>query len=273
MRILVTGSNGFIGSHLVPKLKELGHDVVGMDIKNNLRGQSQNVSSWDDCLRYVEGMDVVIHLAALIDVQDSIDEIDKYFENNLSGTFNILDASRHFGVKRFIFASSAAADSPQSPYGVTKLCGEIWCDIFNKCYGLSTISLRFFNVYGKGTDKGVIPTWIKKIKKGEMPELYGDGEQTRDFIYVKDVVGAITNAINSKACGVYDIGSGKSVTLMELCEKLLDITKSDLEIMPRKGLDGEVRHSEAGIVPAFKQLKWKPKYTLEEGLREMLKNE
>lgn len=265
MKILVTGSSGFVAKHLIPKLEKLGHFVYDMDLE-----YGYDCKSYDDCLACIKDSEVVIHLAAFTDVQESITYPVEYFVNNLGGLVTMLGVADTKHVKRFIFASSAAADSPQSPYGVTKLCGESWCDIFKKCYGLSTISLRFFNVYGNGTDKGVIPLWIKAIKNGERPVIYG-GNQVRDFVYVKDVVDAIVLAMKSNRVGTYEIGTGKGIAIFDLSFVLLEAMKSDLKIIPKEAKDGEIQKSIASIGSSGYVWGWKPKYTLEAGLKEMLK--
>jgi len=269
MNILVTGSSGFIASHLIPKLESLGHDVIEMDMK----GVGGDCSAYGDCLENIIDTEIVIHLASFIDVQESIQKPFVYFQNNLGGLVNMLNASLGNKVKRFIFASSAAADNPQSPYGLTKLCGEQWCDLFTKCYGLSTVSLRFFNVYGKGTNKGVIPLWINKIKKGENPVINGDGEQTRDFVYIDDVVDAIICAMNCDATGVYEVGPGIDISILELCDTLLTEMKSDNSIEFRDALRGELKESCAKDMRRTKKcLGWNPQYLLvRKGIKEMLK--
>ncbi len=268
MNILVTGSSGFISLHLIPKLEEQGHHLNKMDVKND---------KWDDVRKYSQcrfatlGVDCVIHLAAQIDVQQSIERPVWYNQNNTDGTLNLLQACVENKVKRFIFASTAAADSPQSPYGASKLCGETWCDIFNKCYGLSTISLRFFNVYGQGTDKGVIPTWIKAIKNGEGPIIYG-GNQVRDFIYVDDVVRAIICAIECEAIGVCEVGTGKGIAIFDLAQEILGVMESDLKIIPKERKEGEIEESIARHTAHTQAwIGFKSHYTLEQGLSEMIK--
>jgi UDP-N-acetylglucosamine 4-epimerase len=179
MNILVTGSKGFIASHLIPKLENLGHKVIGMDIKND---KEEDVRSYVNCLEYVIlDIDYVIHLASAIDVQDSIADPIYYADNNEMGLINMLDACIDKGIKSFVFASSAAAQNPESPYGATKLNGETWCNVFHKCYGLSTVSLRFFNVFGNGAVNGVIPKWMSMIKRGESPVINGDGGTNKGF--------------------------------------------------------------------------------------------
>jgi UDP-glucose 4-epimerase len=270
MNILISGDCGFIGQHLVSKLIELKHNLRGMYIRHS---EMEDIRSYADCLVNTKGQDCVVHLAAFTDVQESLKDKLSYCQNNIQGTVNLLEASRANGVKRFIFASSAAAQNPQSPYGVTKLCGEIWCDIFQKCYGLSTVSLRFFNVYGKGTDRGVIPTWIKKIKNGERITVYG-GNQVRDFIYIEDIVSAIIHAIDIEDVGVYEVGTGKGTRMKNLCTTIFDIVGSEHEkiLMPQK--TGDIYLSTAYTNQEhldYRKTGWRAQYTLEQGLREMLR--
>jgi UDP-glucose 4-epimerase len=267
MNILVTGSSGFVGTHLVEKLREIGHKVVGMDIKN---GQFSDIRAYMNCDKFMKKIDVVIHLTSLINVQESIKDPIIYFNDNEKGLLNMLYTANEHKVKRFIFASSAAADNPSSPYGVTKINGEQWCSLFYDCYGLSTISLRFFNIYGKGTEKGVIPLWIDKIRNGESPVVNGDGEQIRDFVYVEDVVDAIIRAMESDFTGIYEVGTGIGTSILELCDTFLTEMNSNVKIKFGKGLEGEIRES---ISDKKRWLpKWKPNYLLiEKGIREMLK--
>jgi UDP-glucose 4-epimerase len=266
MNILISGDCGFVGQHLVSKLT-LKHNLRGMDIKHS---SWEDIRNYGDCLVNMEKQDVVIHLAAFTDVQQSITSTPLYSVNNIEGTLNLLNAAKNMGVKRFIFASSAAADNPQSPYGVTKLCGEHWCDVFQKCYGLSTVSLRFFNVYGKGTDKGVIPIWIDKIRKSERPIIYG-GNQIRDFVYVDDVVRAIICAMECDATGTYEVGTGCGIAIFDLAFVLLEAMKSKLKIIPEEAKAGEIQESIATDTErTLDYLGFKAKYTLKQGLKEML---
>lgn len=268
MNILVSGSNGFIASYLIPELEALGHTVNGMDIKRN---PFEDVRGYADCLARVGRNDVIVHLASKVDVQESIKNKLTYNDHNLKGTLNMLEASRGCGVKRFVYISSAAADNPTSPYGVTKLCGEIWCDLYNKCYGLSTISLRPFNVYGKGNGKGVIDIWVDNIKNGIKPIVYG-GEQIRDFVYVKDVVGAIIKAIDSDSVGMCEVGTGVGTRIYELSHAVFNVMDVDFKVEMLEQKKNEIEESVARNLKNTKQMiGWKHEYSLEQGLEDMLK--
>lgn len=257
VRILVTGSEGFIGKHLVSKLKSLKYEVTGMDLKTD-----GDICTFTDCNRFIRKQDVVIHLAAKTDVQGSISDPVMYNRTNLYGTFNVLYHSMFYEVKRFIFASSAAADKPISPYGVQKRASELYCESFNACYGLSTIALRIFNAYGKGNGKGVIDTWIETIKQGKRPVIYG-GNQSRDFVYIDDIVDQIIFQIISTRTGIMEIATGHSINMLDLCDLLLKvIDKPDIVPIIKPGKKGDIERSIG--VPC------ECKYSLEQGLRKMI---
>jgi len=211
---------------------------------------------------------------------------------NIRGTLNVLMAARDAGVKKVIYASSSSVygDTPElpkregmtpnplSPYAVTKLVGEYYCKVFNDVYGLNTISLRYFNVYGPRQDPhseyaAVIPRFVSRVLRGEPPIIYGDGQQTRDFTFVKDVVNANILAMNSDATGVYNIASGRMISIQELATLITRLTgrDSDLEPVFDKPRKGDVRHSLADISRARAVMGYKPEYSLERGLEETLR--
>ena len=237
MKILVTGSAGFIASHLIPKL-DLKYDVIPMDIKG-----IGDVRSQEQCHDFVNEIDVIIHLAALVDVQESIRIPKHYHDTNVGGTLNLLSAAEFFKVKRFIYISSAAADNPTSPYGIQKLTSEKYCDFYHKQYGLSVITLRLFNVYGSGNGKGVIDKWINAVRRNERPVIYG-GRQVRDFIYVEDVVDSICSQIESTETGVKDSATGIGTDMLDLCNIILRIMKkTDLKPIVKPQQTGEIQES------------------------------
>ena len=298
-KILVTGGCGFIGSNMVEELHET-NDVVVLDdlstgYRHNLDGLKVSliegsITDIDKVHEASEGIDYVFHLAALPSVPRSVADPLTSNEINITGTLNVLMAAKECGVKKLVFASSSAVygDSPiqpkvedmfpepLSPYAVNKLTGEYYCQVFNDLYGLPTTSVRYFNVYGPRQDPdseyaAVIPKFISMMKDGTPPTIYGDGEQTRDFTYVRDTVqGTIRAAIMPSVDGmVVNIASGKSITLNELVEVLSRIMKSETESSYTPSREGDIKHSQADISKA-RDMAYAPAYDTESGLREML---
>ncbi|MBI2672106.1 GDP-mannose 4,6-dehydratase [Candidatus Woesearchaeota archaeon] len=301
MKYLVTGGAGFIGSHLVDRLLEEENKVVVVDDFSS--GKKANISKHEDnpnlkvyqrdiCEDLDEifednEFDAVFHLAAVTRVQFSIKNRIESHNPNVNGTLNLLEYCRNFGVRRFIFSSSSSVygdqdklpftesmtPNPKSPYALQKLIGEQYCDLFRFLDSLETISLRYFNVYGPrqnpdGDYACLIPKFIKLIRKNKQPDIHGDGEQTRDFTYVSDVVEA--NLLAEKAgkeCfgQVFNIGSGKNHSVNEVTAKLLKLSKGDIKPVHSPSVI-EPKNTLADIEKAEKLLKWKPKVSLEEGL-------
>jgi UDP-glucose 4-epimerase len=299
LRILVTGGAGFIGSHLVKALVEAGHCVRVLD--NFSTGSLENlgdiagsvelvvgdVRSYDVVEKAVKGVDAVIHLAALIDVAESIEKPDLYFDVNARGTYNIAKACK--GVSVLVFASTCAVYgepvklpvaedhpiAPKSPYAATKVTGEAFIQAYSNLYGYRYAILRLFNVYGPKQSKayaGVVIEFIKRVSRGEPPIIFGDGEQTRDFIHVGDVVGAVMRVLtNEKAWGVFNIGSGKPVTINQLAKLILKLmNREDLEPVYAPPRPGDIRHSVADIAKARKVLGFEPRISLEEGVKSLV---
>lgn len=299
MRILITGGAGFIGSNLVEYLIRNGFKVKIIDNLStgkidNLRGVAENIElrigDIADTIAYkdfFEGIDYVVHLAAVTSVQKSLEDPDLTYKVNVEGTRNILEFSEKFKIKRFIFASSCsiygdpknlpvseeAEFSPLSPYADSKVKGEKICFDYMK-KGLDIVILRFFNVFGPKQDaespySGVISRFIKKILNSENPIIYGDGEQTRDFVYVEDILNAIEKALTSKLANnrVFNIGSGQRHSVNQIFNILKEISSFNgrPEYMDRR--KGEVRHTLADISKAERELCWKPKISIDEGLR------
>ena len=300
---LVTGVAGFIGSNLAEALLARGHRVRGLD--NFLSGKRENleglgaveftegdVRDIETCRRACRGVDFVLHEAALGSVPRSIEDPALSNECNVTGTLNMLVAARDAGVRRFVFAASSSAygdtpvlpkvetmpPQPLSPYALTKLAGEEYCRLFTELYGLQTVSLRYFNVFGKRQDPfstyaAVIPKFVSALLKGEPPEIYGDGEQTRDFTYIEDVVQANLKACEApeEACGqVYNIAFGQRISLNELYREIARLLGTDLP--PRYGppRPGDVRHSLADISKARHLLGYRPRYDVATGLGEAI---
>jgi len=306
MKYLVTGVAGFIGSHLAEALVAAGHEVVGLD--NLSTGKLENMASFQDkiefyrvdirdfgvCMEACQGVDYVLHQAALGSVPRSIENAYESFHNNASGTLNMLIAAKDAGVKRFVYASSSSVygeqevdlkdesltPDPLSPYAATKYTNEIFAKIFYKQYGLETIGLRYFNVYGPRQDAdgpyaAVIPRFIKVLRNNEGPIIFGDGEQIRDFTYVSDVVEA-----NLKACAVtnpsvfgkaFNISGGAAVTINQLLYTLqgLHIGKP-LVTSYRKARKGDVKVSVALLIQSAKYLSYEPQVNLFDGLNSLL---
>ncbi|MDK2853550.1 MAG: UDP-glucose 4-epimerase [Thermococcaceae archaeon] len=290
--IVVTGGAGFIGSHIAEELSKENEVIV---IDNLYSGKVENVPpnvkfiqadirDYHSIAELISQADYVFHEAALVSVVESVEKPILTEEINVLGTLNILKALSE-GHGKLIFASSAAVygdnqnlplkesenPKPLSPYGVTKITGEYYCKVFYELYGIPTVSLRYFNVFGErqGYNQyaGVISIFINRALRGEPLIVYGDGKQTRDFIYVKDVVKAnILAAESSKANGkVFNVARGERTTILELALKIIDATNSSSSIVFDKPRPGDIRHSQADI-SEIRKLGFKPEYSLEDGL-------
>ncbi len=300
-RVLVTGGAGFIGSHMAGRLLELGYQVRILD--NFCTGRMENIGDLKSGAEVIRGdirdigavrnamedMDYVFHEAALVSVPRSIKDPRETTEVNLMGTMNILVCARDFGVKRVIFASSSSVygdspglpkgedmrPSPISPYALSKLECERWCEIFGRAYGLETTSLRYFNIFGPRQDPSseyaaVIPRFIRAVLSDKRPVIYGDGQQTRDFTYVGNVVDANLLALKGKP-GTYNIGFGSAVSLNDLAGMINRIAGKSLRPRHGKPRPGDVRHSLADIGLAREGLGYRPRFSLEQGLRETVR--
>ena len=304
-RILVTGGAGFIGSHLVDQLLKQSFEVVILD--NFSSGRLENIAqalNSKNChlikgdirdfalvKQAMTGVDAVFHEAALTSMAQSIEDPILASDVNVMGTLNLLKAALDSGVKRFIFASSAAvygeslraekvetaATNPSSPYGVSKLAVEKYLRVFFETNGLETVSLRCFNVYGprqtsdlNGQYGGVITIFLSRLLNNLSPIIYGDGEQTRDFVYVQDVVQANMCALNcNNANGdVFNVGSGNRTSVNQVAERLKSVlNRSDIPNIYKEPRAGDVKHCYAKISKAAKRLKWTPQCSFEEGIR------
>jgi UDP-glucose 4-epimerase len=300
--VLVTGGAGFIGSHLAQELAERNYNVVIID--NLFTGKKENIEELvkKDNVEFnqgsitdvpllqslFKGVEYVFHQAAIPSVPRSVDNPLASHEANATGTLNVLLAARDSGVKKVIYASSSSvygdiptlpkredmAPNPQSPYAVTKLTGEYYCQVFQQVYGLSTVCLRYFNVYGPGQDPdsqyaAVIPKFIKRVSEGMPPIIFGDGEQTRDFTFIRDAVEANILFAESNASGVFNIGEGSNISINELAMLVSRLMDKDLEPVHHAPRAGDIRHSLADIAKA-KACGYNPKYTLERGLKETI---
>jgi len=295
--IVVTGGAGFIGSHIAEELSE-DNDVIVIDnlyagkIENvppNVRFIQADIRDYKSIAELISQADYVFHEAALVSVVESVERPLLTEEINVLGTLNILKALSD-GHGKLVFASSAAVygdnqnlplkesekPKPLSPYGITKVSAEYYCKVFYELYGVPTVSLRYFNVFGErqGYNQyaGVISIFINRALKGEPLIIYGDGRQTRDFIYVKDVVKAnILAAESSRANGkVFNVARGERTTIVELALKIIDATNSPSSIIFDKPRPGDIKHSQADI-SEIRKLGFKPGYSLEEGLLKTVK--
>jgi UDP-glucose 4-epimerase len=300
MRILVTGGAGFIGSHLAEKLVQLGNEVIVYDNFSNgsydninelfnkgeltlIKGDITNTQNIHSSLKGVEG---VVHLAAIVSVTESIKNPETVFDVNVGGTLRLLDACVKQRVRRFIFASSAAIYGnaspplsetsqikPISPYGASKAASEMFCHAYGESYDLETVVLRFMNVYGPrqtpGPYAGVISKFAQAIGKGSPLLVYGDGKQSRDFVYVSDVVDAIALSLNSKRGNheILNVGTGNPTTVNQLAKIFRNLSgRTDYPIRHVEARKGEVRFSYADIRKARKLLRYDPKVALNEGV-------
>jgi UDP-glucose 4-epimerase len=276
MKILVTGGAGFIGSHIVEHYSGRAEIVVLDNLRSgyeaNLRGfdvRFVNASITDrQAVRdAVRGCDYVFHLAAMISVPESMEKPHECVDINVRGLLNVLQESADAGVKRLCFSTSAANygdnpivpkvetmnPEPKSPYAITKLDGEYYCGMFSGEGLLNTACLRYFNVFGPRQDPGsqyaaAVPIFIHKALRGEPITIFGDGEQTRDFVYVKDVVAANAFFAESDApAGVYNVAYGGSITIAELAARIIKLTGSSSEIRFAPQRAGDVKHSRASV--------------------------
>jgi nucleoside-diphosphate-sugar epimerase len=299
---LVTGGAGFIGSHIVEALLKRGASVRVLDnlstgFADNLAPFRQDIDLRNDDIRNpdavqaaVQGVDVIIHLAALASVQRSIQDPLTTNAVNVNGTLNLLEAARTSSVSRFVFSSSSSVygDTPTlpkvetmpveplSPYAVSKLAGERYCTVWSQVYGLPAIALRYFNVFGPRQDPrsdyaAVIPRFAAAMQAGRAPTIYGDGLQSRDFTYVENVVEANLAAATAPAAvsGYFNIATGDRITLLDLVAKLNTLLGTDLAPLHEPARVGDILHSQADIEMAGEILNWEPSVGFDEGLRRL----
>ena len=312
--ILVTGGAGFIGSNLCEALLEKGNKVVCLD--NFATGKRENleqllkdtnftliegdIRKLEDCLNATKGVEYVLHQAALGSVPRSIKDPITSNEVNVSGFLNMLVASRDNGVNRFVYAASSSTygDSesmpkvediigkPLSPYAITKYVNELYADIFSKTYGLETIGLRYFNVFGRKQDPNgayaaVIPKFVSQLMMGKSPVINGDGNFSRDFTYIDNVIQANLLSLvttNEKAINtVYNVAYGDRNTLNDLMKYLkeylseYDTNISNVEVIYGPNRAGDIPHSHASVAKAKENLNYNPQFTLQQGLKEAVK--
>jgi UDP-glucose 4-epimerase len=301
MLFLVTGGAGFIGSHITDRLLADGHQVRILD--NFSTGKRENipesgdveviegdVGNYDTVRAATENVDIVYHEAAIASVPETVGNPLASERINYRGTLNVLEAARHTGVKRVMFACSAAVygDLPElpkhetmpvktlSPYAVDKLASEYACQMYYHLYGLETVSLRYFNVFGPRQDpsspySGVISIFSDMIEQHKQPAIYGDGEQTRDFVYVSDVVEAnIRAGLSDTAAGkAIKIATGSTRSINDLLRTVCTIKNQPFEPLYKPARQGDIKHSCADISAAREYLDWQPVVDFEDGLRRL----
>jgi nucleoside-diphosphate-sugar epimerase len=303
MKALVTGGAGFIGSHIAERLVREGHQVVIYD--NFSSGRRENLAPMEDKVEVIEGdvrdapqldyrmagCDVVFHEAAVVSVPYSVEHPQETHDVNIQGTLNVLMAAKRHGVRRVVFACSAAVYGedpelpkkesmrplPISPYGVEKIAGEMYLQTWAALYGVETVSLRYFNVFGPRQDprspySGVISIFVSRALEGQTPTVFGDGSQSRDFVYVGNVVDANLRAATAPGVSgrAYNIGCGQRTTLLELLGMLGKIVGRDLTPTHGPVRAGDIKDSFADISLARAELGYAPEVGVEEGLRRLI---
>ncbi len=302
-KFLVTGGAGFIGSNICRRLAAEGCFVRVVD--NLLTGKKSNLARFMDKIEFIEAdmgdekvacsamqdIDVVVHQGALPSVPRSVDDPAATHRHCVDATFTLLLAARDAGIKRFVYASSSAAygdtptlpkvetmsPAPLSPYAVGKLVGEYYCSVFYNVYGLETISLRYFNVFGPNQDPAsqyaaAIPAFVTAILKDQPPTIYGDGEQSRDFTYVDNVVEANLLAARAKQTKgeIVNIACGEAVTVNAIIDMINEILGKDIKPIYAPARPGDVKHSLADITLAEKLIGFKPKVSFRDGLKKAI---
>jgi Nucleoside-diphosphate-sugar epimerases len=300
MRYLVTGGAGFIGSNLVDDLVRRGHDVVVLDdlssgqranldqVVGKVDLQVGSITDLDTIKKACDGADYVIHLAARTSVPRSVKDPLGSNRINIDGTLNVLVAARDAKVRRVVFAASSSAygetpvlpkietmqPAPISPYGVTKYVGELYAQVFGRVYGLENACVRYFNVFGPRQDptsqySGVLSRFILAVLEGKKPVIYGDGEQSRDFTFIENVVDETLRACEAPdASGkVFNGGTGSRITLNQVIRLLTKISGQEIEAIYDPPRSGDIRDSQADISLARQVLGYEPKVQFEEGLR------
>ena len=300
---LVTGGAGFIGSHIVEALVARGDQVRVLD--NLSTGRLDNLPAGGRQLEVVEGdirdeavvrqavsgVDLIFHLAAMVSVPQSMVEPAKAELTNTVGTLNLLTAARAAGVRRLVLSSTCAVYGdeptlpktetmqpyPNSPYAISKLAAEHYCQLFQTSFGLETVVLRYFNIFGPRQDptspySGVISIFVQKMSQGLAPTIFGDGQQSRDFVFVTDIARAnlLAAEVPAAAGQIFNIGTGRQVTIIQLFEKLGQIFNCDFKPTYQPTRPGDVKHSYADSTQAKAILGWQAQVDLEAGLRQLV---
>jgi len=296
MNILITGGAGFIGSHVAKEAIKRGMNVVIID--NLSTGKKGNLPKNADFIiedirkcnwkKILQNIDIVFHAAAFVSAPESFDYFDECYDINVKATWELINACKANNIKKFIFSSSSAVypeidkpntetdlPYPANPYGLTKLDVECLLEMFKKEYGFSYTALRYFNVYGPRQDKdseysAVIPIFINRALKNKYLIIYGTGKQRRDFVYVKDIANAVLSFANNDICGVFNVGTGKDINLIELADIIINKTDSSSILRFEDPRPGDVMFSTASLEKQKKNNVWQSKITIEEGLEKTI---
>ncbi len=301
MKILVTGGAGFIGSHIVEHFQGKASEIRVLDnlrsgYKKNLNGLEckfieGSITDRETVRKAVDGIDYIFHMAALVSVPESMKRISECVDINVCGLIKVLEDAAAAGVKKIVFASSAAVygdnpsspkletmcPAPKSPYAITKLDGEHYLEMFHAEGKILTTSLRFFNVFGPRQDPhgayaAAVPIFIEKALQGENITIYGDGEQTRDFIYVKDIVGALVYAaMDTSMRGSYNVGYNTQTSIQNLADSVLGMTDTPSQIEYAAERAGDIKHSLASADKLI-EAGWQPAFDLNTGLKETVRH-
>lgn len=300
---MITGGAGFIGSHIVKKLLDKGYEVICLDNFDEYYDpqiKRKNIETFleNEKFQIIEGdildkallkeilveVDYIFHEAAQVGTRMSVKEPMKYYEINSTGTLNMLEAALDSGVKKIINASSSSVygevkyfpfdenhpKNPVSPYGVSKLLAEHYCRVFEEIYGLKTVSLRYFTVYGPRMRPDLaISIFMNAALKNETITIFGNGKKTRDFTFIDDVVRANMRCMK-RGSGAYNIGSGYSISINELVSEIVEVTCCKSKIVYEKSIKGDAEHTLSDCKKAYNELKWTPKMTIEDGIKSYL---
>lgn len=300
-KVVVTGGAGFIGSHIVEYWSKQNADVFVLDnlrsgFEKNLNGFENvtfvkgSITDKETVFSVLENADYVHHLAAMISVPESVENPFECVSINVNGLLNVLEASAKHKIKKIVHSSSAAVygdnpvspktvsmkPEPKSPYGITKLDGEYYLQSYLENFGLQTTSLRYFNVFGPRQDPksqyaAAIPIFVNNALQNKEIIIYGDGEQTRDFVFVKDVVAAnVLAATTENVTGTFNVACSSAISINQLVKIVLELTNSKSKIQYEKERAGDIKHSLASIEETKQQLSFQPKHDLMEGLKETI---